>query len=308
MRDVQWTHPHSHSRSHPQSHSLDRWVRSPGRPWQERRVTFQELEVELDPEDSQRQENTHPPGRPVAYPNAKSRGNYLSEPSIKDVETWLDWWAHQLDMPCWWMELTAISGVKDPKKPAWKIWASFSIPAVRSQVFLGQRYTAPPDPKCLTWNVFLSDELSYQDVQQQPFLLTMAYAWGLQYWAWRLNPPVDPDFHPLARSILELRERVKEHVIFTKQDIIQDLGRINPGTTSWWPQPTPTDLGRVDSPLSPHVTISERTYTMVPLTRLQVDDQPIGQDTSLMEAATQTASTTMSWVKMTSPIMFHHHG
>ena len=101
---------------------------------------------------------------------------------------------------------------------------------------------------------------------------------------------------------LGLRQREKEHIIFTKQDVIQGLGRINPGTTSWWPQPTPTELGRMDSPLSPYVTISERTYTMVPLTRLQVDDPPVGQDTSLMEAATQTASTTMSGVELTSPI------
>ena len=120
-------------------------------------------------------------------------------------------------------------------------------PTVRSKVFPGQGYAAPPAPKCLTQNVFLMDELSYQDMQQQPFLLTVAYAWGLQYWADRLNLPVDPDFCPLVRSVLELRERVKEHTVFSKQDVSQGLGRIDPGTTSWWPQPTPTDLGRVDS-------------------------------------------------------------
>ena len=118
----------------------------------------------------------------------------------------------------------------------------------------------------------------------------------------RDNLPVDPDFHPLAKSVLELRERVKEHVVFTKQDVIQGLGRIDPGTTSQWPQPTPTDLGRADSPLSPCVSISERMYTMVPSTRLQMDDWPIGQDARLIEAATQTASTTMSRVELTSPI------
>ena len=48
------------------------------------------------------------------------------------------------------------------------------------KVFLGQDYTTSPAPKCLTWNVFLPDELSYQDVQQQPFLLTVAYGQGLQ--------------------------------------------------------------------------------------------------------------------------------
>ena len=116
-----------------------------------------------------------PPGRPMACQNTKSRESYPSEPSIRDVEIWLDWQAHQLDMPCWWMELTTIPGVEDPQKLTWKIWASFSIPVVRSRVFLGQGYATPPAPKCLTQNVFLLDELSYQDMQQQPFLLTVAY-------------------------------------------------------------------------------------------------------------------------------------
>ena len=93
-----------------------------------------------------------------------------------DVETWLDWQACQLDMPCCWTELTAIPGVEHPQKLIWKIWASFSIPEVRSRVFLGQDYAAPPAPKCLIENVILPDELSYKDVQQQPVLLTVAYA------------------------------------------------------------------------------------------------------------------------------------
>ena len=91
------------------------------------------------------------------------RVDYPLEPSIVDVETWLDWQACQLDMPCWWTELTAIPGVEDPWKLIQQIWAS-SIPEVRSRVFPGQDYTAPPAPKCLTCNVFLPDELSYQDV------------------------------------------------------------------------------------------------------------------------------------------------
>ena len=114
-------------------------------------------------------------------------------------------------------------------------------------------------------------------------------------WAERLNPPDDPDFCPLARGVLELRERVKEHVVFTKWDIIKGLVRVNPGATSQWPQPTPTGFGRVDPPLSPHVTL-------VPSTRLQVDDQPVEQNASFMEATTQTDSPTMSRVELTRPI------
>ena len=135
--------------------TLDGQLRSPSRSQQGRRVTFWELEVELDPKEGGE--------------------NYPPEPSIVDVETWLDWQAHQLDIPCWWTELTAISGMEDPWKLTLKIWTS-SIPYVRSRVFLGQDYTTPPAPKCLTQNVFLPDVLSYQDVQQQPFLLTVAYA------------------------------------------------------------------------------------------------------------------------------------
>ena len=103
-----------------------------------------------------------------------------------------------------------------------------------------------PAPKCLTWNGFLPDELSYQDMRQQPFLLTVAYAQGLQYWAEILNPPVDPDFCPLVRSVLELKEMVKEHVVFSKKDIIRGFGRIDLGNMSWWPQTTPTDIGSGD--------------------------------------------------------------
>ena len=61
-------------------------------------MTLEEPEVKPDPEES--------------------RESYPPEPSIKDIETWLDWQACQLDMPCWWMELTAIPGVEDPWKPA----------------------------------------------------------------------------------------------------------------------------------------------------------------------------------------------
>ena len=64
----------SHSRSHLQSCSLDRQLRSPSRSQQGRRVTFWEQEVELDPEEGGE--------------------NYPPEPFILDVETWLDWQVH----------------------------------------------------------------------------------------------------------------------------------------------------------------------------------------------------------------------
>ena len=184
-----------------------------------------------------------------------------------------------MDTPHWWAELITILGVEEPKKLTQKIHASFSILMVRSRVFQDEGYTAPPAPKCLTQNVFLLDELSYQDMGQQPFLLTVAYAQGLQYWAEKHNLSADLDFCPLVRSVLELRERVKEHIVFSKQDIIQGLGRISPGTMSQCPQPTMSGTGSMDSNLagvwetcgttpSSFGSLPERGNTTVPSTKL----------------------------------------
>ena len=229
-----WTHSQSHSRScsrsrsrshsrahsqcHPQSRSPSRWPRSPSGPPPGRRVTFREPEVELH--------------------SRESMGDYLSEPSVSDVETWLEWQSQQLGTPGWWSELKAIPGVRDLWKIAHKIWASFYIPKVRMRAFLEQEYSVPPAPKCLNRNAFLPDDLSYQDIHQQPILLTVAYARGLQYWAEKLNPLESPDLCPLAGSVVELRETVQEHVTFTNWDVVQGLGAILLGSTSWWPQTT----------------------------------------------------------------------
>ena len=103
---------------------------------------------------------------------------------------------------------------------------------------LEQGYTVPPAPKCLNRNAFLPDELSYKDIWQQPTLLTVAYARGLQYWAEKLNLPRSPDLCPLAGSIVELRETVQEYVTFNHWDVVQGLWVIHLISTSQWPQPT----------------------------------------------------------------------
>ena len=74
--------------------------------------------------------------------------------------------------------------------------------------------------------MFLPNNLSYQDIWQQPLLLTMAYGWALQYWVEKFRLPVHPDYHPLAMSIVELMQHVKEQVTFYKWDVLEGLGRI----------------------------------------------------------------------------------
>ena len=102
--------------------------------------------------------------------------NYSMEPSVSDVEMWLEWQAQQLGTPTWWTELKAIPGTRNPWKPTWKIRASFYIPKVRMRALLEARYTAPPTPRSLNRNAFLPDEVTYQDVWQQLALLMIAYA------------------------------------------------------------------------------------------------------------------------------------
>ena len=124
------SHSRTHSQSHPQSGSQSRQPRSPSGPPPGRRVTFREPKVE---------------------PNSKGGvEDYLQEPSVLDVESWLEWQACQLGTPAWWSELTAIPGMKDPQKLAHKIWASFYISEVRMRAFLEQEYTVPLPPNAST--------------------------------------------------------------------------------------------------------------------------------------------------------------
>ena len=76
--------------------------------------------------------------------------DYFTEPSVSDVEMWLEWQAQELGTPAWWMELKAILGIKYPQKLTWKIRASFYIPKVRMRVLLEPEYTVPPPPRVLT--------------------------------------------------------------------------------------------------------------------------------------------------------------
>ena len=181
---------------------------------------------------AQRQETVHPSEMPIPYLDIGGGG----------LPAWAFYQKHQsmaglaglpVGMPYWWVELTAIPNMENPKKLARKIHASFLILAVRCEASPGQGYTAPPTPKCLTRNMFLPNELSYQDVCQQPLVLTVAYAQVLQYWVEKFRPPVHLDYHTLAMTVVELMQHVREHITFYKQDVLWGLGT----------QPTTTTIG-----------------------------------------------------------------
>ena len=62
------------------------------------------------------------------------RGDSPTEPSINDLELWLECQAEQLGTPTWWGELEAILGVTDPCRFAQKICASFYVLEVQSRM------------------------------------------------------------------------------------------------------------------------------------------------------------------------------
>ena len=79
---------------------------------------------------------------------------------------------------------------------------------------------------------FLPNDPTYQDIHWQSFLLTLAYAQALQYWAQKVSLPTPGGYCPLAMSIVELRWQVEGHFTFSKQDVLLNLGSTIPEARS----------------------------------------------------------------------------
>ena len=138
----------------------------------------------------------------------KEEADCLTQPSTDDLEMWLEFQAGQLGTPMWWEELGAVPGIQDQHKFTWKIRASFYVPEVQLRVYLEPGYTAPPAPQSLNRSAFHPERFAYQDVRQQPALLTLAYARCLQHWAEKHNLPKNADFCPWAGIVRELWQTV----------------------------------------------------------------------------------------------------
>ena len=115
---------------------------------------------------------------------------------------------------------------------------------------------------------------------QQPFLLTITYARGLKYWVEKINPPDGSNFCHLARSVVELKEMVKEHVVFTNWELLKDLGRVDPMAMSQGSQTSSSSkvmlpLGNEpgeSNPGSPTVTDNEPARCTPPPVRVKVEN------------------------------------
>ena len=122
----------------------------------------------------------HDPGN-IKDPVKEETSN-LTEPSMDDLEMWLEFQVGQLGTPTWWGELTAVPGIEDRHKFVWKIRASFYVPEVCIRASPEQIYTTSPAPQVLDRGTFHPEKFAYQDVRQQLILLMIAYARCLQHW------------------------------------------------------------------------------------------------------------------------------
>ena len=130
--------------------------------------------------------------------------------------------------------------MEDVKKLAWKICASFKVPAVRCEVLRGQVFKAPPAPKCINRNMFLPDDLPYQDIWLKPYQMTLAYAQTLQYWAEEANPPSPNKPHLLVMSVHKLTWCMGKHTTFHDHDVFEGLANDLPRAMVKDTQPSPT--------------------------------------------------------------------
>ena len=170
--------------------------------------------------------------------------------------------------PCMVGRAWAIPGIKYQCKFAWKIRASFYILEVWMRASLEQGYTAPPAPQSLNRSAFLPERLTYQDVHQQPALLTLAYTQSLQHWVEKHNLPRNLDFCPLAESVRELWQTVWEFVAISYQDITQNLEVERPETSH--PQPKSTIFSWVLAmPVNEQKTVETPLILFPPLLKMR---------------------------------------
>ena len=126
----------------------------------------------------------------------------------------------------------------------------------------------PPAPKCHKRGMFLPNNPSYQDVQQKPLLLTLAYVQVFQYWAEKANLLAPGEPHPLAMSVVELRWHVGKYTTFSEPGVFKGLGNAEDGDMGTLPvdstaSPTTTDVRNTQ--LSPMETqLADDTISLLP--------------------------------------------
>ena len=125
---------------------------------------------------------------------SKDEGDRMPpEPTVLEFAKWVPWKAEKYETPNWWSKLLAVPGMRDCRKLAREVWASFQLPQWMQE--LGMREAdlqAPPMLPGLCWWKFMLPAQSIdacRDIREIPQEKVVAYARALQHWAEEINLP-----------------------------------------------------------------------------------------------------------------------
>ena len=117
--------------------------------------------------------------------------------------------------------------VEDHEKLAWEVWASFQLTKRASELHWVENYhQTPPAPLCLLQKNFLllsNSIFACWDSQKIQCEKMVAYAWALQFWVEKVDPPAGGRPHLWAESVKELWEEMRCYLSFSDEEVIKGV-------------------------------------------------------------------------------------
>ena len=106
----------------------------------------------------------------------------------------------------------------------------FRLPLL-CHAFAGQTFMLPPDSIFASW-----------DIREVPREKVVAYTRALQYWAEQNDLPTGGEPRLLAKSVLELREEVKQYLTFTNEEVFWGVAILEAYEKKDLTTPSPADV------------------------------------------------------------------
>ena len=170
-----------------------------------------------------------------------------------------------------------VPGVDKYEKLAHEVQASFQLLKSSSeQCRVKNNHQAPPAPPCLCQKNFLlppDSIITCQDIQEIQLERMMAYAWALQFWAEKVNPPTRGKPCLLAGSMIKLQEEMECYLSFSNEDVFKGVAvpeetptispkEVTPKSTQPTPAGTPVKEFTMDMTVEP--TMEKRPLNKFP--------------------------------------------
>ena len=125
--------------------------------------------------------------------------------------------------------------VEDCEKLAREVQASFQLPKRARKLHWVENYhQAPPALPCLLWKNFLplpNSIFACRDIREIQHEKMVAYAWALQFWVEKVDPPAGGRPHLLAESVKELWEEMRCYLSFLDKEVFKGMALLEETST-----------------------------------------------------------------------------